>query len=536
MESYEVQLKDFKKAEQELTGKERVFISQDNNTRSTTIDEIRKPLAEQLNETVQQISDTNKQFNPNIYDGCIVTFIDDDGQLTTQNVFKPIADTKGIKFCSAIVESWVGTSGYMTIDEIKTLQNDGIDILNHTYSHQNNWPSFTEQEILDEINKNKEYMIYNGLNGYDVVVYPGTVPNTDLNKNSTREVARYGISNIYTASNGILDNYYMPRIDSDYQTLDGLKSILDTAITNKQWLIILCHSWRQNGGINDTAVFSTDKISQFIDYIQSKNVPIMTFTEAEKNKGNVLSVGKYGDNDSIYLSKDGKSNKNSNVLFVDDNTLYTFNNLITDFKEDCFTYIPIVTANDSLTNNGGIYKVFRSSAKNFSYSEFSPYNSNRIFRRQWNEINAPNVWTSWEEITSIKIIQNQNSTMDNPITSYDKYRETILEISTTNDTFLGLGGVMRVFRGDANFSYATFTPWNSRSTYMRKWCENSYWGTGISTSNPQWSSWRKIGTQAGTTANRPSYVDVGYNYFDTTLNKPIWYNGANWVDATGITV
>lgn len=51
MESYEVQLKDFKKAEQELTGKERVFISQDNNTRSTTIDEIRKPLAEQLNES-----------------------------------------------------------------------------------------------------------------------------------------------------------------------------------------------------------------------------------------------------------------------------------------------------------------------------------------------------------------------------------------------------------------------------------------------------------------------------------------------------
>ena len=50
MESYEVQLKDFKNAEQELTGKERVFISQYNNTRATTIDEIRKPLAEQLNE------------------------------------------------------------------------------------------------------------------------------------------------------------------------------------------------------------------------------------------------------------------------------------------------------------------------------------------------------------------------------------------------------------------------------------------------------------------------------------------------------
>ena len=56
MESYEVQLKDFKKAEQELTGKERVFISQDNNTRSTTIDEIRKPLAEQLNENTKDLA------------------------------------------------------------------------------------------------------------------------------------------------------------------------------------------------------------------------------------------------------------------------------------------------------------------------------------------------------------------------------------------------------------------------------------------------------------------------------------------------
>lgn len=60
MESYEVQLKDFKKAEQELTGKERVFISQDNNTRSTTIDEIRKPLAEQLNETAQKLDTVYK--------------------------------------------------------------------------------------------------------------------------------------------------------------------------------------------------------------------------------------------------------------------------------------------------------------------------------------------------------------------------------------------------------------------------------------------------------------------------------------------
>lgn len=39
-------------------------------------------------------------------------------------------------------------------------------------------------------------------------------------------------------------------------------------------------------------------------------------------------------------------------------------------------------------------------------------------------------------------------------------------------------------------------------------------------------------------ANRPSgsSVKIGKMYFDTTLNKPIWWTGAAWVDSTGATV
>lgn len=45
-------------------------------------------------------------------------------------------------------------------------------------------------------------------------------------------------------------------------------------------------------------------------------------------------------------------------------------------------------------------------------------------------------------------------------------------------------------------------------------------------------------TKSGVTADRPS-VPSGYygvSYFDTTLGKMIWYNGSNWVDATGTQV
>ncbi|GAX04699.1 PblB protein [Secundilactobacillus pentosiphilus] len=40
----------------------------------------------------------------------------------------------------------------------------------------------------------------------------------------------------------------------------------------------------------------------------------------------------------------------------------------------------------------------------------------------------------------------------------------------------------------------------------------------------------------GATTARPTGQTAGYQYFDTSLNKPIWYTGKNWVDATGTTV
>ena len=54
-------------------------------------------------------------------------------------------------------------------------------------------------------------------------------------------------------------------------------------------------------------------------------------------------------------------------------------------------------------------------------------------------------------------------------------------------------------------------------------------------------SWKKvIATEnvllAGTSANRPHVTTQGFQFFDTTLNKPIWWTGTAWVDATGADV
>jgi hypothetical protein len=41
---------------------------------------------------------------------------------------------------------------------------------------------------------------------------------------------------------------------------------------------------------------------------------------------------------------------------------------------------------------------------------------------------------------------------------------------------------------------------------------------------------------SGTTAARPTTIIVGFQYFDTTLGIPTFWNGAAWVDATGSVV
>ena len=54
----------------------------------------------------------------------------------------------------------------------------------------------------------------------------------------------------------------------------------------------------------------------------------------------------------------------------------------------------------------------------------------------------------------------------------------------------------------------------------------------------KYTDWAPIGGYiSSTTANRPTTnLRKGQIYFDETLGKPIWYNGTNWVDATGTQV
>ena len=469
-----------------------------NSLKKIIIDEnVQVQLNNKIEENKEQIDNNEKRLLPLFYEGAIVTFIDDDCY-STVNLWEEIANNKGIKLSFAMVKDWVGTSGYCTIDKVKSLQDNGHDILNHTYSHKNNW-DIGDSEIRTEIENNINYMKNNGLTGYDVLVYPGTVPNENRYKNIVREYCKYGIANTYQSTDNVQDNLYMNRIDSDFRSLSQLKEIINQAIIDKQWVLIMTHSWRPNGDVDSTGTFSIEKINQLIDYIQAKNIPILKFTEAEKYKGNSLSIGDYK-NGGVYVGKDGKNNVNYTTLIHSSNIEKNG----TDYLDDKITFETIRTPNDNIFNKGGVLITFKSSRVNFTYQIYLLWESNIIYKRRWKDYEK--VWTEFERIDAIgireeiaaitdglKINNNLENTtlMDAPITDYEVDKETIVIIRTPLDTFKSVGGTMRVFRSSqANFSYATFVPWNESAMYIRNWAENSQWGEGT----PKWTEWVKMGS------------------------------------------
>lgn len=94
-----------------------------------------------------------------------------------------------------------------------------------------------------------------------------------------------------------------------------------------------------------------------------------------------------------------------------------------------------------------------------------------------------------------------------------------------------LGNVLGSIRGNTanmptnvNYGYEYF---NSEHTKKYFWI-NGAWvdARGI----------RGVGMSYGSSEARPTGIGAGFEYFDTTINKPIFWDGAKWIDATGATV
>jgi len=135
--------------------------------------------------------------------------------------------------------------------------------------------------------------------------------------------------------------------------------------------------------------------------------------------------------------------------------------------------------------------------------------------------------------------------MITPSTTARTYTDPETSETITHDMATAIG-VLGVIEGDAT-NYPTLTgnvvpiiKFEMSSGTVTTWSDDGdYIATAYTVDNHEAASdphpqYQK--EQAGATASRPASPATGEMYFDTTLGKPIWYDGSNWVDATGTTV
>ena len=109
------------------------------------------------------------------------------------------------------------------------------------------------------------------------------------------------------------------------------------------------------------------------------------------------------------------------------------------------------------------------------------------------------------------------------------YFETGIRWSSTSGTYIDRG----LFSGSGSPESVTTASVGSIFTGTTSGAAG-LWRKATGTGNTGWLPVQV--NSSGTTANRPASPTLWQMYGDTTLNKPVWHNGTNWIDATGATV
>lgn len=249
-------------------------------------------------------SATNTQ--PSVYNAKplrpLVSFVDDDGRTGVYTKWKGVIESKNVPISMCIITGKVGTTGYMTWEQIKDMQNThNCEVLSHTVTHNNISMHDTNKTWIEELKSSKNSLISHGLdvrgfaypnggfwgtkegvvdgttNGYwmtglfyDYGIITDGIINTHPLKNGNMGISRIGIGCYETAES---------------KTLDGMKALVDRCVAENGWLVFMTHVDDVNHTEEDTT-----NLGLLIDYIKGKGVDIVTMSEGFEIFGNAVET------------------------------------------------------------------------------------------------------------------------------------------------------------------------------------------------------------------------------------------------------
>lgn len=207
----------------------------------------------------------------------MLTIIDDDGNIKYYTDIYPLAKQKNISIATAVPASYVGKSNHLTWDMIGEIQNNGIEVLCHTYGHplSTKIDSMTEDDFRTDYSKAKEIFNAYGIKA-DLLVFSGSTGLYNKAQIPAQEIFKGAFLAGDNKTNQVGTNPYnikRYRIGSNYawnvQVLEGL---IDSLKETGGWMVWMMHT-------SDKANYTSNVpsvLGEVIDYCKEQGISIVT--------------------------------------------------------------------------------------------------------------------------------------------------------------------------------------------------------------------------------------------------------------------
>lgn len=211
----------------------------------------------------------------------------------------------------------------MTWDQVQSLQNTyGWDIGGHTISHV---PlatgGLTAEQVKAELENSKARLIEQGIYPVTTFAFPeGDYVNATLVETIKDYAASRGFQDVGLNTFPYNKAVLLDESLDNLMTLAQAEAFVDQAIANKQWLIFSGHGIETAANPNYEYVWTISNLQALVNYIKSKNVPVVKVADAIADPGpNLTTNSSFEEPTTTPGVMQGWTNDNSAQVAVDTN-------------------------------------------------------------------------------------------------------------------------------------------------------------------------------------------------------------------------
>src|SRR5690625_4352730 len=253
------------------------LVKQENNIRETVAKEIEKVQAQQKSHEGESLAiSRSMNYDPEAHrNKALITFSYDDGRRNNYEVALPVQEKYAIS--ASLAMKATGALGpcywkeYMNPREIADANARGVDIASHGLMHRRKFTEMDDEELDYELEQSKKILesLISKDNAVEALCVPFSASNVEIREKAAKT---------YSFIRGFGRRLNDPFSDDPYvasygfkkdTTFDEAKTIIDRAVREKKWVVLMFHGVVDAASAKRTYDISKSLLERILDYVNS---------------------------------------------------------------------------------------------------------------------------------------------------------------------------------------------------------------------------------------------------------------------------